>query len=72
MAGMQPGEVRSAAHVRPGVRGQWCDPRGQTTTEWLMIAGLLTAVGLFLQGLMSSTLWKYSHQLIVSLRTIAP
>jgi hypothetical protein len=51
---------------------RWCDACGQTTTEWLMIAGLLTAVGIFLQALMSSTLWKYSHQLIYGIRTIAP
>jgi hypothetical protein len=36
-----------------------------------MIAGLLTAVGIFLQGLMSFTLWKYAHQLVHGLRTIA-
>jgi hypothetical protein len=69
---MQPEDLPSTPRAVWCAPGAWRDPRGQTTTEWLMIAGLLAAVGLFLQGLMSRTLWEYSHQLITSLRTIAP
>lgn len=69
---MQPEDLQSTPRAVRCASGFWRDPRGQTTTEWLMIAGLLTAVGIFLQGLMSRTLWQYSHQLITSLRTIAP
>ena len=27
-------------------RARWCDRRGQTTTEYLMIAGIMTAIGI--------------------------
>lgn len=69
---MQPEDLRSTLRARWGAPGFWRDARGQTATEWLMIAGALTAIGIFLQGIMSATLWRYSHQLITSLRTIAP
>jgi hypothetical protein len=45
---------------------------GQTTTEWLMIAGALTAVGIFLLRLLPSTIHEFSEALVNSLRTIAP
>jgi pheromone shutdown protein TraB len=45
---------------------------GQTTTEWLMIAGVLTAVGIFLLGVVPSTIRVYAVSLIYSVRTIAP
>ena len=45
---------------------------GQTTTEWLMIAGILTAVGIFLLGVVPSTIRMYAESLIYSVRTIAP
>jgi hypothetical protein len=72
---MQPEVSFYAQCALARARAHWRDPggaRGQTTTEWLMIAGLLTAVGIFLQGLMSFTLWRYAHQLVHGLRTIAP
>lgn len=46
--------------------------RGQTTTEWLMIAGLLTAVGIFLLRVIPDGIRVYAVSLISSLRTIAP
>jgi hypothetical protein len=45
---------------------------GQTTTEWLMIAGILTAVGIFLLGIVPSTIRYYALSLVYSVRTIAP
>jgi preprotein translocase subunit Sss1 len=48
------------------------DARGQTTTEWLMIAGILTAIGIFFLGIIPSTIKLYAVTLISSLRTIAP
>ena len=50
--------------------GQGSD--GQTTTEWLMIAGVLTAVGIFLLDVVPSTIRVYAVSLIYSVRTIAP
>jgi len=44
---------------------------GQTTTEWLMVAGALTAVGIFLLRVLPSTIHKFSEALVYSLRTIA-
>lgn len=44
---------------------------GQTTTEWLMIAGALTAVGIVLLKWYPSTIYKFSQALVYSLRTIA-
>ena len=48
------------------------DARGQTTTEWLMIAGILTAVGIFFLGIIPDTIRLYARTLILSVRTIAP
>jgi hypothetical protein len=45
---------------------------GQTTTEWLMIAGLLTAVAVVLLGIIPPGLRFYAQSLITSVRTIAP
>ena len=50
----------------------WMSASGQTTTEWLMIAGALTAVGIFLLRLLPSTIHEFSEALVNSLRTIAP
>jgi hypothetical protein len=46
------------------------DETGQTTTEWLMVAGALAAIGIFLLELMTGTLKEFSAALIYSLRTI--
>jgi len=51
---------------------RWQPATGQTTTEWLMVAGALTAVGIFLLRFLPSTIHKFSEALIYSLRTIAP
>lgn len=45
---------------------------GQTTTEWLMIAGLLTAVAVVLLGIVPPGLRFYAQALVTSVRTIAP
>jgi hypothetical protein len=57
-----------------GVSGgaRWELATGQTTTEWLMVAGALTAVGIVLLRWFPSTIHKFSEALVYSLRTIAP
>jgi eukaryotic-like serine/threonine-protein kinase len=46
--------------------------RGQSTTEWLMIAGILTAIGVFLLGIVPHGLGVFMKSMAMSLRTIAP
>jgi hypothetical protein len=46
--------------------------RGQTTTEWLMIAGILTAIAIFLLGIVPRTIRQYALVLIYFTRSIAP
>jgi len=46
--------------------------RGQSTTEWLMIAGILTAIGVFLLGIVPHGLGIFMKSMAMSLRTIAP
>lgn len=53
-------------------RGRHRRDLGQTTTEWLMIAGLLTAVAVVLLGIIPPGLRFYAQSLITSVRTIAP
>jgi hypothetical protein len=53
------------------IRRRLCADAGQTTTEWLMIAGALTAVGIVLLRWFPSTIHKFSEALVYSLRTIA-
>lgn len=64
------------ARARRRSRGAWGGRRrrdqGQTTTEWLMIAGLLTAVAVVLLGIIPPGLRFYAQALITSVRTIAP
>lgn len=45
---------------------------GQTTTEWLMVAGVLLAVALLLGKLVPDAIRVYSEALIYMIRTIAP
>ncbi len=45
---------------------------GQTTTEWLMIAGILTAIAIVLLGVIPKTIRQYTLVLIYFVRTIAP
>jgi hypothetical protein len=67
---MVPAETERDPRIMPG-RTRFLAENGQTTTEWLMVAGALTAVGIFLLELMSGTVQKFSAALIYSLRTIA-
>jgi hypothetical protein len=53
-------------------RRAWRASDGQTTVEWLMIAGLLTAMGVVLLGIVPSTVRTYALALVYSVRTIAP
>ncbi|MBI3262555.1 MAG: hypothetical protein HYZ58_05325 [Acidobacteria bacterium] len=46
--------------------------RGQTTTEWLMIAGTLTAIVLFLNQIMPGALKDFVRGLAWGIRTVAP
>lgn len=46
--------------------------RGQSTTEWLMFAGILTAIGMFLLGIVPRGLGTFMRSVAMSLRTIAP
>jgi hypothetical protein len=47
-------------------------PPGQTTVEWLMIAGLLTAMFTVIGTLVARQVLRYGVNLIWSVRTIAP
>ena len=62
--------------VSPGSRvsrlARWRQAVGQTTTEWLMIAGGLTAIGIFLNGIMPRTIRQFCRALVWSIRVIAP
>jgi hypothetical protein len=51
---------------------RWRDVAGQTTTEWLMIAGGLTAIGIFLNGILPRTIRQFCRALVWSIRVIAP
>lgn len=46
--------------------------RGQTTTEWLMIAGILTAIVLFFNSIMPGALRAFVRGLAWGIRTVAP
>ncbi len=45
---------------------------GQTTTEWLMVAGVLTMVALLLLRLYPSTLRSVLRAIGIAVRTAAP
>ena len=51
---------------------RWREAVGQTTTEWLMIAGGLTAIGIFLNGILPRTIRQFCRALVWSIRVIAP
>ena len=51
---------------------RWRSPLGQTTTEWLMIAGILTAIAIFFLGIFPSGARYYARGIILSVRTVAP
>lgn len=63
----------SPSPAAPASRGaRWRQAVGQTTTEWLMIAGGLTAIGIFLQGILPRTIRQFCRALVWSIRVIAP
>jgi hypothetical protein len=45
---------------------------GQTTVEWLMVAGLLTAMTIFIGNLVVQAIGRYGVGLIYSVRMLAP
>lgn len=45
---------------------------GQTTTEWLMVAGVLTMVGILFLRLFPNTLKSVLRALGIAVRTTAP
>lgn len=61
----------SRRRVEPGDRAQPSEA-GQTSTEWLMVAGVLLAVALLLGKLVPDAIRVYSEALIYMIRTIAP
>lgn len=61
--------------LRTRVAGFWhrmLAARGQSTTEWLMVAGILTAVAVFLVESVPRGLGTFMKALAMSVRTIAP
>jgi hypothetical protein len=65
-------EVYPAAVPRVSRFNRWREAAGQTTTEWLMIAGGLTAIGIFLNGILPRTIRQFCRALVWSIRVIAP
>jgi hypothetical protein len=57
--------------VCPAV-ARWRQAVGQTTTEWLMIAGGLTAIGIFLHGILPRTIRQFCRARVWTIRVIAP
>jgi len=55
-----------------GLLGRARSARGQTTTEWLMIAGILTAIAVFLLMVVPDALRTYHQGIAWGVRTIAP
>lgn len=45
---------------------------GQTTTEWLMVAGVLTAVGIFLLRFVPGALRTFMGGLMYGIKSLAP
>ncbi len=51
---------------------RWRGQAGQTTTEWLMVAGVLTMVAILFLNLFPNTIRAVLRALGVALRTAAP
>ncbi|MCL4848240.1 MAG: hypothetical protein KJ066_16990 [Acidobacteria bacterium] len=68
------GPVNEPGRVSAGVRlwARLSRSAGQTTTEWLMIAGTLTAVALFFGQVIPPALRAFVRSLAFSIRTVAP
>jgi len=72
-------DLVDAGRVRPSMRARaaawWthvCRDTGQSTTEWLMVAGILTAVAVFLVDNVPRALGTFMKAMATSVRTIAP
>lgn len=52
--------------------GIWSDPRGQSTVEYVMIAGSLAALGLAISAILSDAVKTMVVQLAHAIRTVAP
>ena len=50
----------------------WRGQAGQTTTEWLMVAGVLTMVAILFLNLFPSTIRSVLRAIGIALRTVAP
>lgn len=50
----------------------WRGQAGQTTTEWLMVAGVLTMVGVLFLNLFPGTIRSIQRAIGVAVRTAAP
>jgi len=64
MAASRSGNGRSHARVRP------TDAAGQVAVEWLMVAGILTAVAIILVGLIQPVLVEIVRMLARSVRMV--
>ncbi len=51
---------------------QWRGQAGQTTTEWLMVAGTLTMVAILFLKLFPDTLRSVLRAIGIAVRTAAP
>jgi hypothetical protein len=54
------------------MKGWYRGERGQTTTEWLMVAGVLTAVAIFFLNSFPATIRSVLRAVGIALRTTAP
>ena len=57
---------------RSGPGGRAWSEAGQTTTEWLMIAGLLTGLVVFLLTIVPDALGMFVRGIATGVRTVAP
>ncbi len=51
---------------------RWRGQAGQTTTEWLMVAGVLTMVAVLFLNLFPNTIRSILRAIGIALRTAAP
>ena len=54
------------------MKDRWRGQAGQTTTEWLMVAGVLTVVAVLFLNLFPSTARAVQRSLGIAVRTPAP
>lgn len=63
--------TRRATARRERADGLW-SAAGQTTVEYLMIAGLFAAIAIFLLKTLPKGMGTYAKALVYSVRTVAP